>query len=191
MEQLDLRVQKTYKALVEAFERLLLEKEFESISVTEICDAAMIRRPTFYKHFLDKYDFITFFIKHKMNKIFDFAIQKSNDEGVDFFIIVFEQLLDQFDNLLHLIFSIQTNGNSIFELESVREYGKSMLNNYVKKEDTDKELPLQLSYKGQIIMGITIQSVFWYKEKKNQISRKEVIELYTQTLDRLRWRKRQ
>ena len=77
MEQLDLRVQKTYKALVEAFERLLLEKEFESISVTEICDAAMIRRPTFYKHFLDKYDFITFFIKHKMNKIFDFAIQKS------------------------------------------------------------------------------------------------------------------
>ncbi len=191
MEQLDLRVQKTYKALVEAFERLLLEKEFESISVTEICDAAMIRRPTFYKHFLDKYDFITFFIKHKMNKIFDFAIQKSNDEGVDFFIIVFEQLLDQFDNLLHLIFSIQTNRNSIFELESVREYGKSMLNNYVKKEDTDKELPLQLSYKGQIIMGITIQSVFWYKEKKNQISRKEVIELYTQTLDRLRWRKRQ
>lgn len=191
MEQLDLRVQKTYKALVEAFERLLLEKEFESISVTEICDAAMIRRPTFYKHFLDKYDFITFFIKHKMNKIFDFAIQKSNDEGVDFFIIVFEQLLDQFDNLLHLIFSIQTNGNSIFELESVREYGKSMLNNYVKKEDTDKELPLQLSYKGQIIMGITIQSVFWYKEKKNQISRKEVIELYTQTLDRLRWRNRQ
>lgn len=191
MEQLDLRVQKTYKALVEAFERLLLEKEFESISVTEICDAAMIRRPTFYKHFLDKYDFITFFIKHKMNKIFDFAIQKSNDEGVDFFIIVFEQLLDQFDNLLHLIFSIQTNGNSIFELESVREYGKSMLNNYVKKEDTDKELPLQLSYKGQIIMGITIQSVFWYKDKKSQISRKEVIELYTQTLDRLRWRKRQ
>ena len=191
MEQLDLRVQKTYKALVEAFERLLLEKEFESISVTEICDAAMIRRPTFYKHFLDKYDFITFFIKHKMNKIVDFAIQKSNDEDVDFFIIVFEQLLDQFDNLLHLIFSIQTNGNSIFELESVREYGKSMLNNYVKKEDTDKELPLQLSYKGQIIMGITIQSVFWYKEKKNQISRKEVIEPYTQTLDRLRWRKRQ
>lgn len=186
MEQLDLRVQKTYKALVEAFERLLLEKEFESISVTEICDAAMIRRPTFYKHFLDKYDFITFFIKRKMNKIFDFAIQKSNDEGVDFFIIVFEQLLDQFDNLLHLIFSIQTNGNSIFELESVREYGKSMLNNYVKKEDTDKELPLQLSYKGQIIMGITIQSVFWYKDKKSQISRKEVIELYTQTLDRLR-----
>ena len=99
MQQLDLRVQKTHKALIEAFENLLHEKEFENISVTEICDAAMVRRPTFYNHFLDKYDFITFFIKHKMNEIFDFAIKNSNEEKDNFFIIVFEQLLDQFDNL--------------------------------------------------------------------------------------------
>ena len=109
MQQLDLRVQKTHKALIEAFENLLHEKEFENISVTEICDAAMVRRPTFYNHFLDKYDFITFFIKHKMNEIFDFAIKNSNEEKDNFFIIVFEQLLDQFDNLLYLIFSIQMN----------------------------------------------------------------------------------
>ena len=69
MEDLDLRVQKTYKLLVFAFDNLLREKEFEEISVTELCDAAMIRRPTFYKHFLDKYDFLTFFIKHQMNLI--------------------------------------------------------------------------------------------------------------------------
>ena len=106
MEQLDLRVQKTYKALVEAFERLLLEKEFESISVTEICDAAMIRRPTFYKHFLDKYDFITFFIKHKMNKIFDFAIQKSNDEVVDFFIVKIIKPIVSFVTTLKQIISM-------------------------------------------------------------------------------------
>lgn len=41
-----------------------------------------------------------------------------------------------------------------------KEYVKQLRK---KKEDTDKELPLQLSYKGQIIMGITIQSIFWYK----------------------------
>lgn len=184
MQQLDLRVQKTHKALIEAFENLLHEKEFEHISVTEICDAAMVRRPTFYNHFLDKYDFITFFIKHKMNEIFDFAIKNSNEEKDNFFIIVFEQLLDQFDNLLYLIFSIQMNANIIFELESVREYGKSMLGNRIKKGASDEELPIELNYKGQIIMGITIQSVFWYKEKRNQISREEIIELYTQTLEK-------
>lgn len=186
MEQLDLRVQKTYKALVEAFEGLLHEKEFESISVTEICDAAMIRRPTFYKHFLDKYDFITFFIKHKMNEIFDFAIQNADQAADDFFILVFEQLLEQFDNLLHLIFSIQMSANIIFELESAREYGKSMLSKYISKGVSRPELPMEISYKGQIIMGITVQSVFWYKEKKEQITREEMIALYTQTLEKLR-----
>ncbi|MCD9223870.1 hypothetical protein LUB17_13305, partial [Enterococcus lactis] len=69
-------------------------------------------------------------------------------------------------------------------LESVREYGKSMLGNRIKKGASDEELPIELSYKGQIIMGITIQSVFWYKEKRNQISREEIIELYTQTLEK-------
>lgn len=67
MENLDLRIQKTYKSLIENFEGLLNEKEFEKISVTEICDAAMIRRPTFYQHFLDKYDFLTFFIKFRLS----------------------------------------------------------------------------------------------------------------------------
>lgn len=186
MEQLDLRVQKTYKGLLEAFEGLLLEKEFESISVTEICDAAMIRRPTFYKHFLDKYDFITFFIKHKMNDIFDFAMQHANETGEDFFNLVFVQLLDQSDNILHLIFSIQMNANIMFELESAREYGKSMLSSYIKKQDSDEESAVELSYKGQIIMGITIQSVFWYKKKKEQISREEMIALYTRTLGKHR-----
>lgn len=79
MEKLDLRVHKTYKSLIENFEELLQEKKFEKISVKEICDAAMIRRPTFYKHFLDKYDFLTFFIKYKMDIVFDYAFENIND----------------------------------------------------------------------------------------------------------------
>lgn len=185
MEDLDLRVQKTYKALIETFNHLLQEKEFDKISVTEICDMAMIRRPTFYKHFIDKYDFISYFIKYKINEIFDCAINKSNEREDNFFIIVFEQLLDYFDNFLHLIFNIQNNANIIFELENVRDYGKRMLSNYISKNDSSKNLTLQISYKMQIIMSITIQSVFWYKENKNHISRKEATELYKKTLARL------
>lgn len=59
---MDLRIQKTYRALVETFEDLLSRKSYEDISVAAICDAAMIRRPTFYKHFKDKDDFFAFFV---------------------------------------------------------------------------------------------------------------------------------
>lgn len=59
----DLRVTKTYKALFEAFMALLSEKQFENITVLELCEKAMVRRATFYKHFADKYEFFTFFIR--------------------------------------------------------------------------------------------------------------------------------
>lgn len=59
----DLRIKKTYKALAGAFTRLLSQRPYEDISVAALCDAATIRRTTFYKHFKDKDDFFAFFIR--------------------------------------------------------------------------------------------------------------------------------
>ena len=186
MEDLDLRVQKTYKSLIETFEVLVHEKEFEKISVTEICNAAMIRRPTFYTHFLDKYDFLTFFIKHKMNIIFDHGFQNLNEEKDNFFILVFEQLLNQSDNFLNLIFSIQMNSDIMLELVSVQEFGQNMLKTYVNEGENSNNNAVVHEYNGQIIMGITIQSVYWYKNNEEKISFEEMIKLYKQTLEKLR-----
>ena len=55
----DLRVRKTKKALFDAFMKLLCEKPFDEITVNELCDTAGIRRATFYKHYSDKFDFLT------------------------------------------------------------------------------------------------------------------------------------
>ncbi len=54
----DLRVQKTKAALFHAFYELLEEKSYESITVNELCERAMVRRATFYKHYKDKQDFL-------------------------------------------------------------------------------------------------------------------------------------
>lgn len=185
MENLDLRIQKTYKSLIENFEELLNTKEFEDISVTEICEAAMIRRPTFYKHFLDKYDFLTFFIKHKMNIIFNHAFQNLNGEEAAFFILVFEQLLKQSDNVLNLIFSIQMNSDIMLEMESVQEYGQNMLRTYVNIGENNKHSVVS-EYHGQIIMGVTIQSVYWYKKNKDKITMEDMVKLYQDTLNNIR-----
>lgn len=57
-KKIDLRIRRTHKLLIEALAELLNEKGFENISVTEICDKAMINRTTFYKHYTDKYDLV-------------------------------------------------------------------------------------------------------------------------------------
>ena len=67
----DLRIQKTYLALQNAFVALLEEKRFEELTVNDLCDRAMIRRTTFYKHFADKYEFFAFYIREMVSTFRD------------------------------------------------------------------------------------------------------------------------
>ena len=62
-KKLDLRIEKTYLALHNAFTALLEEKRFEDFTLNELCERAMIRRTTFYKHFADKYEYFAFYMK--------------------------------------------------------------------------------------------------------------------------------
>ena len=60
---MDLRIQKTYTSLNEAFLALLEERSYETITVGMLCERAMIRRTTFYSHFQDKEDYLRFFFE--------------------------------------------------------------------------------------------------------------------------------
>lgn len=47
----DLRVQKTIEAIKSTFEELICEKDFEKITVKELCDRARINKKTFYTYY--------------------------------------------------------------------------------------------------------------------------------------------
>lgn len=74
---MDLRIKKTYRALFEAFTELLEEYRFEDLTVAMLCEHAMIRRTTFYKHFRDKNDYFAFYIDELMSGL----PQKRADKG--------------------------------------------------------------------------------------------------------------
>ena len=61
-EKIDLRVQKTFALIHHAFTELMEERGFEGFTVAELCEKAMIRRATFYKHFPDKYQYFSFYM---------------------------------------------------------------------------------------------------------------------------------
>jgi AcrR family transcriptional regulator len=50
----DLRIRRTRKFLSDALFQLMEERSFDSISVIDICERAMVHRTTFYAHFEDK-----------------------------------------------------------------------------------------------------------------------------------------
>jgi AcrR family transcriptional regulator len=50
--------------------------------VNELCDEATIRRATFYKHFADKYDFFSFFIRQKQDQFISQAKEETPPNGI-------------------------------------------------------------------------------------------------------------
>lgn len=58
VERTDLRVRRTRKLLWEALMAELSERGLEEITVTDICERAMVHRTTFYKHYADRYDLL-------------------------------------------------------------------------------------------------------------------------------------
>lgn len=69
MKKLDVRVQKTYIQLTNALMELLTQKSFDDITVLEICSTASVHRATFYKHFVDKHDFLNKCVKMKLSEL--------------------------------------------------------------------------------------------------------------------------
>jgi AcrR family transcriptional regulator len=67
-EKLDPRVKRTRGLILKAFEELLAEKNFESISVQDVTDRAQINRATFYAHFEDKYKLLNYWISQMFRR---------------------------------------------------------------------------------------------------------------------------
>lgn len=92
MEQkLDLRIQKTYMSVTKALIEMMEEMPFEDIKVKELCDRAMIRKSTFYKHFADKYELLAFIVKEVIN---DYNERIRQDIPTDNPVAFYNKMLD-------------------------------------------------------------------------------------------------
>ncbi len=59
MDFLDIRIEKTERAIKQAFMELRADKPLEKIRVKELCDLACINKSTFYAHYQDIYALAT------------------------------------------------------------------------------------------------------------------------------------
>ena len=111
-KNLDLRVTKTYQSLFRAFAALLSEKKLEDITVNELCELAMIRRATFYKHFSDKFDFFTFFLKELQHSSMMRAAQTADpNDPCTFYISAIRSAFDFMEeNACHLARALESGG---------------------------------------------------------------------------------
>ncbi len=75
MKTSDLRVQRTRKAIDDAFWELMKKKDFGEITVHDVSTIACINRVTFYHHYEDKYDWLQQTIE-KLFAQYDFVMEE-------------------------------------------------------------------------------------------------------------------
>ncbi len=106
----DLRIKRTKNLLVKALFELLAEKSIDKISVLDICDRAAVHRTTFYKHYEDKYDLLTYSLNKWQEEILPESILSMDFESAKLFSLhIMTNIIENIDSKKDLFLRILTN----------------------------------------------------------------------------------
>src|SRR5215472_13889736 len=94
----NLRVKRTKILLREALIALIEEQSFDSITVGELTQRAMVSRAAFYRNYRDKYDLVEQIFEEAMSTLFNAIGEFGREHPPDVWIRFFEQIA-QYDRL--------------------------------------------------------------------------------------------
>ncbi|WP_270164622.1 TetR/AcrR family transcriptional regulator C-terminal domain-containing protein [Paenibacillus sp. SYP-B4298] len=163
----DLRVKRTKKHLHNALFEIMEKQPFESITVKQICDLAMVHRTTFYTHFQDKYDLLSQAMRQIAEEEIDFSTfsHSPSQNFKELFAIaakhknLFSQLLmEERDSLRNLL---------------RREMGAGiqmdMVNNFSFTENS-----IEMRIKVEAYVGAVLGVLTWWIENNMPINQEEM-----------------
>ncbi|MBP8315892.1 TetR/AcrR family transcriptional regulator C-terminal domain-containing protein, partial [Clostridium neonatale] len=178
----DLRIRRTYKLLSESLLDLLSENKFEDISVTDICEKAMIHRTTFYKHFEDKYQLLKFCVK-------EFQINFSKENNFDYkFNNLTDYYINTMKNILEFITSPKNKSQFVALLKNNRNSIQTIFHETIvedvilKLEDVKKngnEFSVPIPMIAEFYAGAIISVIRWWFESDMTISVEDLIRYST------------
>ena len=178
----DLRIRRTYKLLSESLLDLLSENKFEDISVTDICEKAMIHRTTFYKHFEDKYQLLKFCVK-------EFQINFSKENNFDYkFNNLTDYYINTMKNILEFITSPKNKSQFVALLKKNRNSIQPIVHETIvedvilKLEDVKKngnEFSVPIPMIAEFYAGAIISVIRWWFESDMTISVEDLIRYST------------
>lgn len=184
---LDLRIQKTHTALINAFLQLLQTKRFENITINELCELAMVRRATFYKHFADKYEFFTFFVQWIQREFRNRIVPQEYDRnGVSPYIDIIRFALDFWDENETIVHSVMESNAFPLLLDLISE---QIILDVKERLQTDqnngKELLLSPELMAFSYTGALLNILRWWIGHKDQMSKEEIVAQIQKVFDKL------
>lgn len=184
-ETLDLRIRRTHKLLFDALIFLLSEKNFDNISITDICDKAMIHRTTFYKHFEDKYHLLDSLISQLVQ---GFEKKSADQTPIDnprqYYVNLFRLLLEHMqENIKMYSVGLLNNGSAIKVLQKiVVERTKSKLEN---NEANGVKFLIPTPILSEFYSSAMVSLASWWVENNMPLSIDDMVKYGNMMINRL------
>lgn len=179
-KKIDFRVQRTYTLLTSAMMDLLKEKSFDEITVGELCERAMIRRATFYKHFADKFELFAFAIREleqafeRENKlIYDVSHPKA------FYLAMIDRALQFVEQNAAVFTSVFKSRSSQMLLDILsNEIERDTLLHLKADEANGADLPGRPELLAAVMTGALVYIMRWWVRHDLRMPRSELLEVY-------------
>ncbi len=177
VKKTDLRIIKTYKALTNAFSELLGEKPFEDITVSELCSRALIRRATFYKHFTDKHEFLSFYIKDMQQDFIERTRKKHYPENKETYLLnTIEFTLEYAEQNENILKSLVNSSMATEIMRMIIEQSASEIKTYLKMLPPEN-LPAPPELMSHLLAGAVFQGAMWWLTHKTSVNKNEMAKM--------------
>ena len=173
----DLRVQKTYTALFRAFEELLKTKQFEDITVTELCDTAVIRTATFYKHFPDKYAFVAFMVQELRAQYYESAAKLQAATREEYYLNLIRAGFDFLSENESLVKAADSDGMMNIIAATTGDVLRQQLIRNLKQDKEDGYAIVSTpEMTAELMIGAINQTVRWWMRHRKEMTAEEYLQ---------------
>ncbi|MBR1925688.1 MAG: TetR/AcrR family transcriptional regulator [Clostridia bacterium] len=180
------QAKRTRRDISEAMLKLMLEKDFDSISVTDICESAMITRATFYKYFEDKYHLFSCILEDLKEQIFENELKKVTSKSQKEIYLKLAELCVDFvnKNQKNFVLFLKHCYNDrliMMILKSINDY----IETFTKKEEQNFKLKVPAEVSSKFITGGFAYFLVYALENNKNYTKQELLAWTEEVLNQL------
>ncbi|MDO5331021.1 MAG: TetR/AcrR family transcriptional regulator [Bacillota bacterium] len=184
-KKLDLRVIKTRNALTKSLYDLMCEKNFGDITVTELCERALVRKATFYKHFGDKSELLIYMIRELQSSSLESGqIVGDPDNPISYYVGVFAYFINFIDENRPFIDSVLKSGSIFYVRDILEEQIRLDIDDRLKRE-ARQDLRDSHSMLSSIYAGAIVSCGVWWVGDGGKTSKKQLLEQFARFTEKM------
>lgn len=174
MNKNDLRVKKTKNALYNTLMELMKAKSFEEIKVSDICNAALINRSTFYAHYNDKYELLKDAIDNLKNSLIEELnknVKTSNTK--EYYLEMIRLFLDHIENKRDIYSAIMINNRNSIMMDILSSVANNEVIKKMESSNVSTSVPSNIIAKFYL-GGVLNLGIEWLRDS-NKYTKEEIV----------------